>query len=375
MSDLSVDTNESPERRRLRPILIFFTILGIAGIMTNLIYGCTVSSVGSCLIWALSCLTAGIAIGFLFAIPKISQGSQATNEDKEGAEYKLHVNTNLTEISDWLTKIIVGLGLVKLTKLPPYLTSMAESFSNGIHDKEKNAAMAVAYGTITFFSVLGFLFGYLLTRLFLSKALSIADQESIQRLKGQFEIQIANIESKQGFLADSLATNSQGENSSIKSETQEIPIGQALVNLKQMADEYMKIGIADWAERTRAKDAKANDMGIYALNHGIDSNTFFDYIKGHSPVHEGLVIALATLININPHQNDFSKLVQVGEKLTRMHVRYRILLAIVTLQTRGYIDDGGRQQAINLVKAYRLQADGPLNRQIDSTLSFLTATN
>jgi len=375
MSDISVETTESPESRRLRPILLFFAIVGIAGIITTLVYGCTVSAVGSCLIWALSCLIAGIAIGFLFAIPKISQGSQATDEDKSGADYRLHVNTNLTEISDWLTKIIVGLGLVKLTKLPPYLTALAESFSNGIHDKEKNAAMAVAYGTITFFSIFGFLFGYLVTRLFLSKAFSIADQESIQRLKGQFEIQIANIESKQGFLAHSIAINSQDTVAGFKSETPEVPVDQALAALKGMADEYMKIDIPDLAERTRVKDAKANDMGIYALKHGIDSTALFDYINRQVPVHEGLVLALATLVNIDPHQYDFGKVVQVGGNLTRLHVRYRVLLAFVTLQKRGYIDDAGRQRAIDLVKTYQLQADAPLSRQIEYTLSFLTATN
>jgi hypothetical protein len=311
----------------------------------------------------------------LFAIPKILQGSQATNEDKEGPDYKLQVNTNLTEISDWLTKIIVGLGLVKLTKLPPYLTSMAVALSNGILDKDKSTAMAVAYGTITFFSVLGFLFGYLFTRLFLSKAISIADQESIQQVKGQLEIQIANIESKQGFLTHSIAHSSLETDSGVKFQTSQIPIDQALMNLKRMADEYLVINIGDWADRTRAKDAKANEMGNYALQHAIDSNTLFDYIKSQPPVNEGLVLALATLINIDPHQNDFNKLIQVGENLTRLHVRFRVLLAIVTLQKRGYIDEGSKLKAINLVKIYRLHADPALNQQIDYTISFLTAKN
>jgi hypothetical protein len=43
------------------------------------------------------------------------------------------VNTNLEQISDWLTKIIVGLGLVQLRSVPDYLYKasvwMAQSFS------------------------------------------------------------------------------------------------------------------------------------------------------------------------------------------------------------------------------------------------------
>jgi len=356
---------EFPTNGRLRFILVFFILFGFIGMLTIIGYGLSTRSVGSCLIWAISSLIAGIAIGFLFGIPKILQGSQSTGEDKNDLDYKLHVNTNLTEISDWLTKIIVGLGLVKLTKLPPYLASMALSFSDGIPVKDKKAAMTVGYGTIIFFSVLGFLFGYLITRLFLSKAFVIADKDSLQGVKGQLEIQIANIESKQAFLAQSLTSESHNEN---------ISAAQALFGLKLLADEYLGINIADWGERTRAKDAKANEMTNYMLKNGIDSQILFDYIKEQSSIHEGLVLALASLINIDPHQNDFDKLVQVGEGLTRLHVRYRILLAIVTLQKRG--DIGGqvrRLQAINLVKAYRSNADAPLVKQINYTLSFLTS--
>lgn len=359
---------------RLRAILVFFIVLGSIGIITNLLYGLTTGSVGSCLIWALCCLTAGMAIGFLFGIPKIVQGSQTTTGDKDELDYKLNVNTNLTEISDWLTKIIVGLGLVKLTKLPPYLTAMAASFSEGIHEKEKDVAMAVGYGTVIFFSVLGFLFGYLFTRLFLSKALSIADQDSIQQLKGVFDIQIANLESKQGFLAHSISRESHDIVPGTEIQAEKIPTGQALATLKQMADAYMAINIADVGERTRAKDAKANEMGGYALKNGIDSTTLFQYIQQQPLLHEGLVLALATLINIDPHQNDFAKLLQVGDKLTRLHVRYRVLLAIITLQKRGFIDDGARQQAISLVKGFRVNADGRLLEMIGSTLSFLATS-
>jgi len=365
----AAETRELVSNRRLQPILIFFTILGIIGFLTTLVYGITVTSVGPCLIWALACLTGGIAIGFLFAIPKILQGTQGANEDRETLDYKLHVNTNLTEISDWLTKIIVGLSLVNLTKLPPYLTSMAVSLSNGIHDKEKSAAVTVAYGVIIFYSVLGFLFGYLFTRLFLSKALSIADQDSIQQIKGQFEIQNASTESKIAFLTDSSLQASTASKAGTEST------GEALTHLRNLADKYMAINIVSWAERTQAKDAMANEMAIYALKHGIDSNTLFEYIRKDSSLHEGLVLALANLININPQKDDFNKLVEVGENLTRLHVRFRVLLVIVSLKKKGYIDDQSKRQAIDLVKKYKVQADTPLKRQIDHTLSFLNEAN
>ncbi|MBS1605574.1 MAG: hypothetical protein JST42_23115 [Bacteroidetes bacterium] len=357
--------------KRLRSILVFFVIFTVLGLIAVLVYGCLTGSFGTCMIWALACLVCGAAIGFLFGIPKILQGSKPGNGDKETPDYQMHVNTNLTEISDWLTKIIVGLGLVKLTKLPPYLTAMAASFSDGINDKNRGVAMAFGYGTICFFSTLGFLFGYLFTRLFLSKALSIADQDSLQQVKGQLEIQIANLESKQGLFAHSLAQ--EGTAPAAAQRDLEASRPETMDTLVKMADEYMDISIPDWAERTRAKDAKANDMGVYALKNGITAQTIFEYMQSHPPASEGLVIALATLVNINPHQSDVQILLLAGLHLTRLHVRYRVLLAIVTLQKKGFIEDKDKPRVIDLVSSYKEKADGTLLQQIDHTLSFLNS--
>src|ERR1700753_3227754 len=133
MDDLTENQSDRQESNaRLKSILYFFIIIGLLALFTVLGYGLYVGSFASCMIWSLACLISGVAIGFLFGIPKIQQGLKTGNSDKDEPNYQLHVNSNLTEISDWLTKIIVGLGLIKLSKLPPYLTSMAVALSNGI---------------------------------------------------------------------------------------------------------------------------------------------------------------------------------------------------------------------------------------------------
>src|SRR5665647_3653800 len=58
----------------------------------------------------------GFFLGFLFGIPK-------RNTDKESA---YNLSTNLVDISDWLTKIIIGLGLVEIRRIPGYLQSVGE---------------------------------------------------------------------------------------------------------------------------------------------------------------------------------------------------------------------------------------------------------
>jgi len=148
------------------------------------------------LLWSFACLASGSFVGFLFGIPKVTQldggsaagsvapagtasaaASPAANPPPTaGAGYRLLVNTNLTDISDWLTKIIVGLTLVELQKIPENLSraSLFIAYSLG-GPNEKSFAGAI----LVYFSVGGFLGGYLFTRLFLTGAFYRADQPNL----------------------------------------------------------------------------------------------------------------------------------------------------------------------------------------------------
>jgi tetratricopeptide (TPR) repeat protein len=141
------------------------------------------------LLWSFACLSCGGFVGFLFGIPRVLQqdvsparaattqqgGSAGTPTDIAG-NYTIRVNTNLEQISDWLTKIIVGITLIQLQKVPENLnraaTFIAYSFS-GPSDK------FFAGAVIIFFSIGGFLGGYLFTRLFLTGAFYRADQPGL----------------------------------------------------------------------------------------------------------------------------------------------------------------------------------------------------
>jgi hypothetical protein len=96
-------------------------------------------------------------------------------------KYRQFVNTNLEDISDWLTKIIVGLTLVQFRELTGYFRECAALFAAGLG--EGNQSLAFAQGAIVYFSVLGFLCGYLMTQLFLAVALRLADQDELQRIE------------------------------------------------------------------------------------------------------------------------------------------------------------------------------------------------
>jgi len=137
-------------------------------------------------------LTAGAAwltgalLGFLFGIPHTREEAaertehlstkpklpgEEPQETKEATRYE--PSTSLEQISDWLTKIIVGVGLTKLSEIPGQLWKLASFVAVGMGGGE--AAKVFALGTIIYFSVCGFLFGYLWSRLYMMEAFRAAD--------------------------------------------------------------------------------------------------------------------------------------------------------------------------------------------------------
>lgn len=154
------------------------SVLSVGG-MAILVYQTVIShaNVGTTLIWALAFSMSGTAIGFLFAIPKagsLTASQPNTSADQIGSEQDtgnrntiFKVNTNLEEVSDWLTKIVVGLGLIQFQNIDTHVQKLATLVAPGIGgDQFQSLAMAM----IIFYLVLGFLGGYLLTRLFFSRA-------------------------------------------------------------------------------------------------------------------------------------------------------------------------------------------------------------
>jgi hypothetical protein len=125
---------------------------------------------------------AGIFTGFLFGIPRTKQQAKGTagNASDPAPVSGLGVNTNLEEISDWLTKIIVGVGLVGLTALPGNLMSMAEYLSEAFGESEP-IPPAIVNLIVAYFSIFSFLLGYLWTRLFLAGEFSRAETEAREK--------------------------------------------------------------------------------------------------------------------------------------------------------------------------------------------------
>lgn len=143
---------------------------------------------------AVCAFAVGALLGFLFGIPTyLARSHEASSTDK--ASYQ--PNTNLTQVSDWLTKIIIGVGLVQFGQLTRSIGKLGDSLapSLGGGDTGKSFGIAVVVG----FFVIGFLVGYLYTRLRLQWAFAQAD-------RGAFEDMVdAKLEQQKQADVDALA--------------------------------------------------------------------------------------------------------------------------------------------------------------------------
>jgi hypothetical protein len=85
---------------------------------------------------------------------------QGSAPSERGAQYQ--GNTNLEQISDWLTKIIVGIGLVQIGHIIPALSKFAESMKAPLGGLPSSAAFGLA--VVIGYTLLGFFYWYLWSR-------------------------------------------------------------------------------------------------------------------------------------------------------------------------------------------------------------------
>ncbi len=136
-------------------------------------------SKSAAMLWALACLAAGTLLGLIFGIPRAASEARPGSENpaKPGDSYHLRANTNMEQISDWLTKLLVGAGLVELKSLPHYLHTAAHYVAGSLgKPKAEPDDSSFAAALIIYFCVEGFLGGYLGTRMFFQNAFQRSDE-------------------------------------------------------------------------------------------------------------------------------------------------------------------------------------------------------
>jgi hypothetical protein len=157
-NEQNTDADRGP-RPGWKQLIALLAFLGIGG---SLIYVLQVPSAvrwivfGTILAIAGAAFLTGGVVGLLFGVPRtVRTSGQPTEERYES-------NTNLEQVSDWLTKIIIGVGLVQIGHAGPILTKLGETLKAPLGGQPSSAAFGLAL-TI-FYTLLGFLLYYLWAR-------------------------------------------------------------------------------------------------------------------------------------------------------------------------------------------------------------------
>jgi hypothetical protein len=145
----------------MTPVLPFLAVV-IYAIATAQGHGATFwSALGTGLVTAGAALLAGVLLGFLFGLPRVAVGAGKATDGR------LETNSNLDEVSDWLTKILVGLGLVQLGRISHAVGTIGHELAPGFGGTP--GAKAFAVGLLIYSAIDGFLIGYIWTRVDLSR--------------------------------------------------------------------------------------------------------------------------------------------------------------------------------------------------------------
>jgi hypothetical protein len=186
-------------------------------------------------------------LGFLFGIPKTVklQSTSGSSPPPSGENREMYTeNTNLEDVSDWLTKIIIGVGLVELTQIPGFINQFAEMIAPALGGVPSSGPFGIAI--LVYYSLIGFLMVYLATRGYMEDEL-----ESKKRR----ELSIAKLEKmKEEENLDKLKIEAQSE--FYKRDIKE--------------NEHRRLNLEQWIQQDQEKWKKEQESSGSEVNKKID---------------------------------------------------------------------------------------------------------
>src|SRR2546421_2352803 len=140
-TNASKSGTESPTDRKKAERRVPWLVLGgflIAFILILALLAWSVSSArflfAELLIGA-AAISIGGLLGFLFGMPRgqvDDQTSEGNGKSNQAVSYR--PSNNLEQVSDWLTKILIGVGLVDLKQLVGTLNALGHAVENSLKD-------------------------------------------------------------------------------------------------------------------------------------------------------------------------------------------------------------------------------------------------
>lgn len=162
------DRDPSVATQLLKPTFAVIAVAALAGLLISQTSG-VFAATGIGIEIFLASLASGAALGFLFAVPRVlSQGAAKPPEDgREARSRFLQSNTNLERISDWLTTMLVGVGISQLHRVNDALLGFRRYIAETalVFDGTAGALPAVAPLLLITGALTGFIVMYLHTRI------------------------------------------------------------------------------------------------------------------------------------------------------------------------------------------------------------------
>jgi hypothetical protein len=189
MTNKEVTQYEKQEENKGKSIFYITFMLGM-GVLIICLYSFALgtekflSVLSISAIIALTSTIVGAFIGFIFGIPRTPAAKDSEN---------IAANTNLEEISDWITKIIVGVSLVQLNQLSGGIVELGNTLAHGLGDHPSSFVFSVS--TMIFYFVGGFFLGYLWSRIYLPKILLTSMEEGYRRKMKEKENELLETQS------------------------------------------------------------------------------------------------------------------------------------------------------------------------------------
>jgi hypothetical protein len=280
--------DDGPKAGEWLPYMFVWPVAGIVGIALYAWHVDSASVFAVAILVAGAAFLAGALLGLLFGIPRYLStdaptappvgGAGAADQRAGGGRYT--PNTNLEQISDWLTKIIVGVSLVELRGIAAATRRLVDFLAPGLGGATSSPAFASAL--VVAYTVTGFIVAYLVTRLYLGRAFAEADDlttrlHKVEQVQQQQELSFAAV-----TLANRYLELDPGDNSITQDALNEAVTAAnelARVQIFNLAHEKRNKGTA--AQKKRAAGLfraliASDPEGLWHRNHGQLGYELFD---------------------------------------------------------------------------------------------------
>lgn len=138
-----------------------------------------------------------------------------------------------------------------------------------------------------------------------------------------------------------------------------------LPELRKLADEYLSISVSDWAERTRLKNEAAVEMAAFILSNRMSKALLADESN------EGILLGLAGAMYSEPESTDFELIKKFYKRVSRLHVRWRIVAVIELMLIEKLIGKRDADEIRKVLDLFSANADKSLVRKISKTKTLL----